>query len=38
MFKVKLYFIKSFNLLVFDDVSGFMIYCYVLGDEVEMKR
>ena len=25
--------IENFSLLVFDDISGFMICCYVLGDE-----
>ena len=31
-------FIKSCNSLVFDDASGFMNCCFVLGDEAEIKR
>ena len=27
-----------FSLLISDDVSGFMIRCYVLSDEAGMKR
>ena len=26
---------KTFVLLVFDDISGFMIRCYVLADEAD---
>ena len=36
---MKILFIKNFSLLVFNDVSRFMICCYVLcGDKTEMKR